>query len=484
MNTAVPIDIGRAVSPSPSATSSVAEGQRHPARRLAAFATLSMPMAAVEVPLGTYVPPLYASALGFNLATVGVVFLAARLWDALIDPAIGLLSDRTRSRWGRRRPWIAVGGVVFGLGAVPVFLPPEGIGPAGLSAALFVMYLGYSAIATPYAAWSGELSSRYHERTRVVTYSTVMISIALLLALVLPSLLAHRFIGEPRLQLAAMGAMVFILLVPSLILGLRALPEPPVPVGPNPPLELGRTFRLVFGDRLLLRVLASNFAVRLGQGIRTAVFVFFVTFYMGKPTWAPALFLLQYVFGILAGPIWHAIGKRLGKSQAAVAGEVVQAAINLSLLLVTPDNVPLLLALTVAQGLAQGSGNLMLRSMVADVADYHHLATGHDRIGLFFSVFSLSDKAAFAAAIGIALPLVAWLGFDPKQANAPEVLEHLKWVFALGPALAHVLSAVLINGFPINERNHAEIRRMLAARDAAGLISDPKREEILARRKG
>lgn len=473
MNTAVLVDTGRAVSPAPSAASPVAEGQLYPARRLAAFSTLSMPMAAIEVPLGTYVPPLYASAFGFSLATVGVIFLAARLWDALIDPAIGLLSDRTRSRWGRRRPWIAAGGVVFGLGAVPVFLPPEGIGPAGLSAALFVMYLGYSAIATPYAAWSGELSPHYHERTRIVTYSTVMTSIALLLALILPSLLTHRFVGEPRLQLAAMGGMVFVLLIPSLILGLRTLPEPPAPVGPNPKLELGRTFRLVFGDHLLLRVLASNFTVRLGQGIRTAVFVFFVTFYMGKPTWAPALFLLQFVFGIVAGPIWHIIGKHLGKSQAAVTGELVQAAINLGLLLVTPGNLPLLFALTVAQGLAQGSGNLMLRSIVADVADYHHLATGQDRIGLFFSVFSLSDKAAFAAAIGVALPLVAWLGFDPRQANAPEVLEHLKWVFALGPALAHVLSALLIKGFPINARNHAEIRRMLAARDAAGLISNP-----------
>lgn len=444
------------------------------------FAAISMPLAAVEVPLSTYVPPLYASAFGFDLATIGLIFLAARLWDAVIDPGIGILSDRTRSRFGRRRPWIAAGGVIFGLAAIPVFLPPEGFGPVTLSVALFTMYLGYSFIATPYAAWSGELSSRYHERTRVQTYAQITTSIALLLALVLPSLLAQRYADQPRLQLAAMGAMVFVLLVPSLLLGLRALPEPPVPAGPPPPLELRKTFRLVFGDRLLLRVLASNFAVRLGQGIRTATFVFFVSFYMGKPTWAPALFLLQYVFGILAGPIWHAVGKRIGKSRAAVSGELVQVAINLGLLLLTPSSIPLLIALTIAQGLAQGSGNLMLRSIVADVADHHHLETGHDRIGLFYSVFSLSDKAAFAVAVGVALPLVAWLGFDPKLANSAQALEHLKWVFGLGPALAHLLSAALIHGFPINEHNHAEIRRMLAARDAAGLISDPHREQILA----
>jgi len=468
---AVPLDTAPRGGPVP---------DRVPARRLAAFSAIGMPLAAVEVPLSTYVPPLYASAFGFNLATVGLIFLIARLWDAVIDPGIGILSDRTRSRWGRRRPWIAGGALVFALGAVPVFLPPVWFGPLALSAALFTLYLGYSMITTPYAAWGGELSAHYHERTRVQTFSQVMISIALLLALVLPSVLAARLAGQPRAQLAAMGAMVFVLLIGAIPLGLRALPEPPVPEGELPPLHLRETIRVVLAEKLLLRVLASNFSVRLGQGIRTALFVFFVSSYMGKPAWAPVLFLLQYCFGILAAPIWLRVGRRLGKGHAAVAGELVQVAINAGLLLLSPTSVPLLVFLTVAQGLAQGSGNLMLRSIVADVADNHRLWTGQDRIGLFFSVFSLSDKGAMAVAVGIALPLVSWLGFNPSHVNTPLALAHLHYVFALGPALAHLLSAGIIRGFPIDEESHGEIRRALAARDAAGLISDPRRDRWLA----
>jgi Na+/melibiose symporter-like transporter len=457
-----------------------ATSARLPTRRLIAFAAMGMPLAAVEAPLSTYVPPLYASAFGFNLATIGVIFLVARLWDAIIDPAIGILSDRTRSRWGRRRPWIAGGAVIFAIGAVPVFLPPVWFGPLALSAALFTLYLGYSMLATPFAAWGGELSAQYHERTRVATYGQVMTSAALLLALVLPSLLITRLAHQPREQLAAMGAMVFVLLATAVPLGLRALPEAPLPEGPNDPLDLRETLRLVLSERLLLRVLASNGAVRLGQGVRTALFVFFVSHYMGKPGWAPGLFLLQYLFGIVACPIWLAIGRRLGKGNAAVAGELVQVAINLMLLTLTPSSVPLLIALTVTQGLAQGSGNLMLRSIVADVADNHRLWTGQDRIGLFFSVFALSDKGAVALAVGIALPLVSWLGFDPRHANTPAALDHLKVVFAAGPALAHLLSAAIIRGFPLDEGRHREIRRALAARDAAGLISDPRRDQWLA----
>ncbi|WP_260927627.1 MFS transporter [Novosphingobium sp. 9] len=445
-----------------------------PTRRLLAFSTLWMPLAAVEVPLSTYVPPLYAGAFGLSLGTVGLIFLFARLWDAVIDPGIGILSDRTRSRFGRRRPWIFAGAWIFAFGAVGVFLPPAWFGPLEFSAALFTLYLGYSMMATPYSAWSGELSAAYHERTRVASYGQGLMSVALLLALVVPSLLAQRFAHEPRYQLASMGIMVFVLLAVALPFSLRALPEPASTAPPRGERTgFWRTTSLVLGEKLLIRVLASNFGIRLAQGTRTALFVFFVAHYMGSPAWAPALFLLQYVFGIIACPIWLAIGRRIGKGRAAVAGELTQVAINFALLLVTPGAWPLLLLLTVSQGLAQGSGNLMLRAIVADVADSHRLKTGHERTGLFYSVFSLSDKAALAVAVGIALPLIGWLGFDPREVNPPEVLEHLKYVFALGPVIGHIISASIIHGFPLDEKRHAEIRDSLTARESGASVSAP-----------
>jgi Na+/melibiose symporter-like transporter len=141
----------------------------------------------------------------------------------------------------------------------------------------------------------------------------------------------------------------------------------------------------------------------------------------------------------------------------------------MGLLFVVPGQLPLLLALTIAQGFAQGSGNLMLRSMVADIADEHQLRTGEDRTGLFFSVFSISIKAAMAAAVGIALPLVAWFGFDPKALhNSHEALRGLLLVFALGPAISHLISAALINRFPLDAAAHGRIRRSLAERETNG----------------
>lgn len=431
------------------------------AAELARFSAIAVPLAAAGLPLGVYLPAIYARDYGLSLTVIGVIFLLGRLWDAIADPVMGSLSDRTRSRYGRRKPWIAAGGVVFGLSSIFLFFPPFGVTPLSLGIVLFFFYLGWTAVQIPFQAWSGEVSGEYHQRTRIATYQTVVTSGALLLTLILPTIADQLRPGDGRLQLTLMGALVLLSIVPALFLTLTALKEPPLPPLPVGKPSLRETIRAITGEPLLLRVLASDFAVTLAQNIRAALIVFFVSFYMGRPEWAGGLFLFQFVFGVFAGPIWLKIGRRYGKHRTAVAGELLQVGINLSLLLVTPDTFGLLLALTLAQGLAQGSGNLMLRAIVADVADKHRLDSGEDRTGLYYSVFSLAGKTATAVAVGIALPLVSWLGFDPKVANSPEALTGLLLVFGLGPAIAHALSAALIARFPLDEAAHAEIRRQL-----------------------
>ena len=435
--------------------------------RLVAFSILGMSISAAQVPLGVYVPAILAQYYGLPLAALGLVFLVAKSWGVLADPLVGMLSDRTCSRFGRRRSWILGGGAVFGLSTLLLFFPATPLTPAYLGAVLFAFLFGWSMIQIPYYAWSGEISADYHQRTRVATYQTVSGSIALLLVLVLPTITDQLHPHDGALELGTMGGLILALLVPGLILTLRAFPEPRAADHPPGPIASLRALRLILGNRLLMRVLASDFAVTVGQSIRGALFLFFVTAYMRLPAWSSALFLLQFAFGIAAGPIWMIIGRRLGKHRAAITGELVQVLINLGLLLVAPGHLRLLLTLTVVQGLAQGSGNLMLRAMVADIADVHRLETGEDRTALFFSVFSISIKVGLAAALGIALPLLAWVGFDPSAPhNGAGALRGVLLIFALGPAVAHLLSALCLSGFTLDEAAHADVRRRLAVREA------------------
>jgi len=463
-----------------SSTSSGGLG-RPSAWRLAVFAALAVPLAGAGLPLAVYLPPYYAQELGLGLGLVGAIFMISRLGDAFIDPLVGAWSDRTRSRFGRRKPWIAAGAPLFAAATVAIFAPGlVGVRPGALwlSVWLVVFYVGWTLIQIPVSAWAGELAAQYHERSRVQTFFHVTTAAGLLLVLILPAILDQvaRRAGVPvdqELKLAVMGGFILLTFIPTLIAALVLVKEPPTPPRVAGPSTLKADLAVAARDPLLRKVLTSDFAVTLGQLTRSSLFVFFVSAYMGRPDLAAGLFLLQFVFGVFAGPIWLQIGYRLGKHRTAIAGEIVQVFINLGLLFVTPEALPLLIGLTVAQGLAQGSGNLMLRAMVSDVADKQRLDTGVDRTGLLFSIFSLTGKAATAVAVGVALPLVGYLGFKPGLVNSAEALLGLKLVFALGPAAAHAVSAWLISGFSLDEHSHGDIRRRLDERDGALPIATP-----------
>lgn len=457
-----------------------AAADRPAAWRLAVFASLAIPLAGAGLPLAVYLPAYYATDLGLGLGLVGAVFMISRLGDAFIDPLVGAWSDRTRGRFGRRKPWIAAGAPLFALASLAIFAPGlMGVRPGALwlSAWLAVFYIGWTMIQIPVSAWAGEIAGQYHERSRVQTFFHVTTALGLLLVLVLPAGLdfvaaRNGRQADQELKVAAMGGFILLTFLPAILGSLLLVKEPPAPRLPAGPSTLKQDLAVAARDPLLRKVLTSDFAVTLGQLIRSSLFVFFVAAYMGRPDLAAGLFLLQFVFGVFAGPIWLQIGYRLGKHQTAVIGELVQVVINLALLLVTPESLPLLIGLTVAQGLAQGSGNLMLRAMVSDVADKQRLDTGVDRTGLLFSIFSLTGKAATAVAVGVALPLVGFLGFKPGAVNTAEALFGLKLVFALGPAAAHLLSAWLISGFDLDEARHGDIRRQLDDRDAIGVPAE------------
>jgi len=440
--------------------------------RLARFSAIAIPLYALALPVTAYLPAILAKDFGIALGWIGLLMLVGQVVNSLLDPVIGALSDRTGGRFGRRRPWIAVGGIVFTLGSVMLFFPPERIGLVWLASGLLMYFIGASAVGIPLMAWSGEISDDYHERTRISGYFTLLASAALVLTLLLPAVADQLRPGDGRLRLNLFGALVLLTALPGLWLTLTAAPDHPRPLRHNR-FRLGETMGAIFGNPLLLRVLVADAAVRAGQGIRTSLMLFIVTAYFQRPEWAAGMFLFQYSFGTLAAPIWQRIGMRLGKGRTAVLAELSQAAINFGLLLLSPDRFWLMLLLALAQGLTQGSGNLMLRAMVADIGDQHRAATGQDRVGLYYSVFSISEKLGGALAVGLALPLVAALGFDAKAAaNPPAALDALLLVFALGPALAHALAAALVARFPITAERHLEIRRDLDRRDAAMLPAE------------
>jgi len=441
--------------------------------RLAAFSTLMVTISGAAFPLTAYLPAFYAQYHGIALGTVGLVFALVRIVDTLWDPLVGHLSDRSRSRLGRRRVWIMIGLPIYVIATWATFMPTGKPGPAYLAACLLLIYGSWTMLQIPYYAWSGEISGQYHERTRVQAYLGVAGAVGLMLVLSVPTLLDQLGRAAQDAKVAAMGWFIIATAVIGGALTLSSFREAPPPP-PGKPIGFVNALRLLAGEPLLVRVLVSDFVVTIGQAARGTLMLFFFAQYMQLGAAVSLMFTLQYTFGIIASPIWLRVGYRLGKHRALVLGEVLQALINLSLMLVAPGGVVLLVILTVAQGLTQSSGNLMLRAIVSDVADKQRLETGTDRAGLLFSVFGLSMKAGNAVAIGFVLPLVAWLGFKASGPNDADALFALKCVFALVPFAAHALSALVMLRFPLDEARHARIREELEGRNA-----EPQRQVIV-----
>jgi Na+/melibiose symporter-like transporter len=445
-----------------------AAGDNHvSAFRLISFSIAGLAIGGVQTAVVIYLPSFYAQHFALSLSLVGTIFMVCRLLNAFSDPVIGILSDRTHTRFGQRKPWVVGGGVLLAPAILAAYLPPAGVGPGYLAVVIFALYLGNSALSTPLYAWAGSLSPAYHERTRNQTYLQTVVSLGLVSMVAIPLLLGLYGVTGLETKIAGMGWSNLAALAIGLPILAFWFKERPAPVIRRQ-LAFGPALRLLATDRTVLRVIGSDFFVSLGQGFRGALIIFFVSATMKLPPEAMLYVpLVQYGFGVLASPIWARVGYRLGKHRTLIVAELTQIVINLGLLALSPGQLWPLVALTVLQGLTQGSGNLMLRAAVSDVADQERLRTGKDHAGLLFSIFNVTINAAFALAVGIALPLVHLFGFTPGKANTPEALSALQWIIAIGPAIGHGLSALLMLRFPIDEKKHAEILRQLAAQGVA-----------------
>jgi Na+/melibiose symporter-like transporter len=445
---------------------------RQSALRLIAFSIAGLAIGGVQTAVVIYLPRFYSQHFGISLSLIGTVFMICRLLNAFSDPLVGILSDRTHTRFGQRKPWVIGGGLLLLLAIFATYMPPDGAGIYYLGIAVFLLYLGNSAFSTPLYAWAGALSPQYHERTRNQTYVQTIISLGLVTMVGTPLVYLQFGINDLTTQMSGMGWSNVVALAVGLPILAFWFTERQVKTLRRH-LDLGAAVRLLATDRVVLRVIGSDFFVSLGQGFRGALLVFFISSYMQLPVKATLVIpLIQYGFGVFASPIWGWIGRRLGKNRTLIVAEITQIVINLMLLLLQPGQYWALAALTFLQGLSQGSGNLMLRAIVSDVADQERLKTGKDHSGLLFSIFNVTINAAMALSVGIALPLVHEFGFSPGAVNTPAALSSLQWIIAIGPAIGHGLSAILMLSFPLTEAKHAEIVRALAEQGAATLATD------------
>ncbi|MET0363199.1 MAG: MFS transporter [Sphingobium sp.] len=432
--------------------------------QLAIFSSPVLVFQALELPWRIFLPSFFSATLGIDLVTVGALMMWIRLFDMVADPLVGWASDRFPTRFGLRRPWMVASVPLIVAGTWQVFFAAPGTGIATLALWCAVMHLGYTLLLVPHGGWGLEISDNYHERTRIMGAKMWFAAAGMPLVILLPAMLERFAAADRAEQMAAMGWILMLLAPASVLLVLRAIPEPPMDRGAArrtaPPL---RQFAAILRDRSLVTILILYALVGLADASAAGMFVFFVERSLGLARIAGSLMLIQTIVAIVALPIWTAISRRLGK-RGALAAVFGWNAVLAPLALVLPaGNLPLLVGFLVLRNMAWGADYMLLRAMVADVAGRDAAESGERRSGSYYALFNVTLKLAAALGIGAALWALARSGFAPADTADDTGTYFVRLLFALPSCFAGVAGLIVtLRSEPERETAHPTVQPVVA----------------------
>jgi glycoside/pentoside/hexuronide:cation symporter, GPH family len=440
---------------------------------IALFAAPNVALAIMHLPVLLVLPAYYAKHTQISLAAIGTVLLIGRLYDAVTDPLIGLLSDRTETRIGGRKPWILAGIPIACIAVVQLFTPPSTAGTGYFLLWSVLLFSAWTMIDIPYAAWAVELSRDYDERSRIMTVRGTMGFVGGFLFMASPILLSP-WTGSTTIgaEVLTFSAWAIALSLPVLM-GLAIWR---VPTGVN--LAVTKASIRSIGNALRVnKPLRLYAAVMLGQGAAAGAWgatVLLFTDSLGLGAKFALLLLVAWGIRILVAPLWLKLLYRFGKHRVWAAGIVASAVVTPLALLVPPGDsaLPLLLAYAFTLGFIETAWMVAPSSVLGDITDYDTLKTGADQAGIYFAFNGLLLKSAAAIGGGVAFWVLSLVDYDVKGVNTGMQLFGLHLSFAILPAMIYLICGLAIWRFPIDARRHGIIRRRIEARVRRRLAAD------------
>jgi Na+/melibiose symporter-like transporter len=425
-------------------------------------------LAALAMPVAVYLPNFYASNhFGIAFWLVGAIFAGIRILDVFIDPLAGYISDRWRTRFGRRRPLIMLGTPLLVLGIWMVFAPGGPVGAVYLGFWLFVMYVGNSAVLVPHLSWGAEISTEYHERSRIYGWLQMLTVCGMASVLLVPAVLSLKGFALST-QVAAMGLLSIVSLVLGVALCVTQVPESEVRLGTHAPLL--PTLRFVLGNPAVRRLMLVDLLESTNQGARGAMFLYFASLVLGLPKYGGPFLVAYFLAGIVFTPAWIALSRRIGKHRALIASYAYQIATGPLLFLIPPGHVALAFALIALTGVSYSAPALLIRAMMADVVDADTQVSGAERSGLMYAFLSMTTKWGLGWAVFLAFGVLGLLGFNPKLANTAEAIANMRMFYILLPVGFAISTLTLMLGYSLDETRQRQLRADIDRRRAEGDI--------------
>ena len=427
--------------------------------------------------LSLYVMKFATDVLLIAPAVMGLIFSVSRIWDAVSDPLVGYLSDRTRTRFGRRRVWLIGSILPIGVGFIMVFAPPPSLTGGALVAWMAVAIIGFYSAMTiffvPHLALGAELSSNYHERSRLFGIRHAFFTFGSILALgtfyllIMAEQKSATAVRELAFDLSLYAAVFMTLMVAFAAVRLRERLDFQGRVNNKPFQAFGDVWRNPHARLLIIVTFIEN----VGSAAIGVLTLYIAQYVVGAPQWAPLIILFYMVPSTISVPLWLPLARRFGKIRMWIFSMVLTAvSFGAVFALAFIDSVTVkLVYISVAAvfaGLAAGCGGTVAPSIQSDVIDYDEYKTGERKEGSYFAAWNFVFKSAMGVMLLLTGFVLEFSGFVPNQEQTMTVKVAMVTLYGLFPLVCYVIGAYLFSRFSLDEAEHGKIRAALDERAA------------------
>jgi len=408
--------------------------------------------------------------VGMPPGLVAIIFIIGRSWDFINDPIIGHLSDRTRTKWGRRRPFLLFGALPFGLSFILLWLGPN-FSQTGLIIYYSLAYIVYEFLATivymPYYALTPELTEDYDERTKLTSFRMMFNIIGSLTAYVLPLLIIGNDWTQATKQQVLIMAMVAAVIAASPFIIVffstkekKEFQEQKLPKF-LPSLKAAFKNRpFVFGAMMYLFTWMTIIVVE-------SNLQFFIIHIIQRPSQSIIIMVSIFVTAIFALPIWNWVSKNWNKRYAYIGG-VAFWAVVMMILIFTSAETPfwLVLVLCIMAGIGVSAAQVLPWSIIPDAIEWEEWQTGERNEGMFYSLITLLGKVGMAIAQPVGLLILQLTGFKEGQGvvQSPSALLGVRLVMGPLPALLLISGILMAVFYPLTREQHHKVVRELRLR--------------------
>ena len=407
----------------------------------------------------------YTDIAGINPGLAGTALLVGKLtWDAINDPVFGYLSDRTRSRWGRRKPYMLLGAIPFGLSIWLLFsLPPGLVGVKAFLAVLGSFLLAdttQTLVSVPYYALSAELTYDYDERTSLISIRMIFTVLGYILGAAATTAVAGMFMNMGWSKNAAysgMGAIFGVVAVVTLMVTTFGVKETPRPELLPAKLSLKEQVGQVLKNRPFVQYMIMSTIISISFTLLTALLPYFITYQllMEEQTSIIMLVLLGTI-AIFLIP-WRMVAKKMNKGPAYALGLFIASIAIVAAFFLPQGPSPWIYVIAFVAGLGFSAQYVFPWSMIPDVIEVDAVHSGERHEGIYFGVNAFLGKITGAIGIAVAGWALDIYGYVPDAVQTARALFGIRFFYAIVPAIAFMIALPLLIWYPITREKHAEM---------------------------